>query len=251
MCVRRLIVGNWKMHGRGENLADIEQLALCMAKEEKPGAQVVICPPATLLREAARIVRAAGPAISVEIGAQDCAAEADGPFTGDLSAAMLRESGASYVILGHSERRSGHAETGEEIGRKIKAALEAELVPIVCFGEDAHQRANNRAVPAVLEQIRACVPALHGAPFVAAYEPIWAIGSGNTPNSAEIAQMHETIRAAVHAQGGGSGLRVLYGGSVRACNCLGLLANPGVDGLLVGAASLDTAAFFRIITAAA
>lgn len=249
--MRRLIVGNWKMHGRGENLADIEQLARGMTKHAQIGPQVVICPPATLLREAARIVRAAGPPLSLDVGAQDCAAETDGPFTGDLSAAMLRESGARYVILGHSERRCGHREAGEYVGRKIQAALQAGLIPIVCFGEDAAQRARNEAVPAVLEQIQASVPELEGAHLVAAYEPIWAIGTGSTPSSAQIAEMHGTIRAALRAKGCGQGLLILYGGSVRASNCVNLLTNPGVDGLLVGAASLDTAAFLSIISAAA
>lgn len=251
MYVKRLIVGNWKMHGRGENLADIEQLAQALAKRAKNGPDVVICPPAILLREASRIVQAAQRPLGLEIGAQDCAAQADGPFTGDLSAAMLRESGASYVILGHSERRCGHREAGECIQRKIKAALQAGLIPIVCFGEDARHRLSNQAVSAVLDQIHACMPALEGAHVVAAYEPVWAIGSGSTPTSDQIAEMHEAIRGALRAQGGREGLQILYGGSVRASNCVGLLAIPGVDGLLVGAASLDTAAFLSIISAAA
>lgn len=240
--MRPLIVGNWKMHGLGKDLASLRDVARGLSQSGEEGADIVVCPPFTLLREANALH-----AGKFALGAQDCSAEMNGPFTGDISAEMVRDAGADYVILGHSERRCIHGEDDVRVQRKIVAALRAGLIPIMCFGESQHQRARGEAVEAVIEQVQASVPLLEGQCIVAAYEPLWAIGSGLTPNRAEIAEAHQAIREALaHRQCGGE-IRVLYGGSVRPANSAELLATEGVSGLLVGAASLETAAFLDII----
>ncbi len=243
--MRRLIVGNWKMHGRSRDLAGLSALAHALAGSSETGAEIVVCPPFTLLRETNALSEGA-----FAVGAQDCAAQMDGPFTGDISAAMVRDCGAQFVILGHSERRCGHGEADERVQLKIVAALQAGLIPIVCFGESQQQRAAGGAVEAVLAQVQAGVPALQGQSLVAAYEPIWAIGSGLTPSPSQISLAHHAMRDALREKGCAGPVRVLYGGSVRPANCAELLATEGVDGLLVGAASLETAAFLSIIAVA-
>lgn len=240
--MRALVVGNWKMHGREKDLARLPHLARVLAENGPIGAEVVICPPFTLLREAKALSQGV-----FGLGGQDCSGHPEGAFTGEISAPMLRDCGASHVILGHSERRCAQRESDSCVQAKIIAALETGLVPIVCFGETQQQRAQGLAIETVQRQVQASVPLLAGQSLVAAYEPIWAIGSGQTPDAAQIAQMHAAIAEGLQDKGFGGAPRVLYGGSVRPGNAAELLATDGVDGLLVGAASLENAAFLAII----
>jgi len=241
--VRRVIAGNWKMNGLAASLGEID--ALRSALEAEPArADVVVCPPATLLKEARE--RLAGAAST---GGQDCRAEASGAFTGDLSAAMLRDAGAEYVILGHSERREHHGETDDAVRAKADAAIAAGLVPIVCIGESAVERRAGSAINVLRRQFEGSAPA--SARFVLAYEPLWAIGTGETPTPDEIAEAHVALRGAMAAKygGDGAGAPILYGGSVKPENAAEILACPEVGGALVGGASLKTADFLAIIRA--
>ncbi len=244
MAARPLVVGNWKM-----NLppAGGPALAAALAARARAGlpADLAICPPATLLAPVADAL-AGSP---VALGGQDCHAEARGAFTGDVSAAMLRAAGCRYAIVGHSERRAGHGETDAQIRAKAEAALAAGLVPIVCVGETAELRAAGRAFETVDAQLRGSLPEAGGAGIVVAYEPVWAIGTGETASVADIAEMHARIREALAARGGG-GAPILYGGSVKPSNAAAILAEMYVDGALVGGASLEAADFLAIAAAA-
>ena len=241
--VRPLIAGNWKMHG---TLA--EARALAGAVHDGAGAlgcELLLCPAFPHLAAVGAIL-GDGP---VRLGAQDCHAAAKGAHTGDVSAPMLRDLGAHYVILGHSERRADHAETDRQVLAKAEAALEAGLIPVVCVGEREAERLAGRAEAVVGAQLAASLPdGFAGAGGVVAYEPVWAIGTGRTPNEAEIAAIHAMIRAALVARFGaaGAGLRILYGGSVKPGNARAILALPHVDGALVGGASLVAADFLGI-----
>ncbi|GAB4303278.1 MAG: triose-phosphate isomerase [Roseovarius sp.] len=244
----RLAAGNWKMHGNRAALAEIAALA---AAHPRPAVEILICPPATLLAEAAATARAAGGAVT--IGAQDCHHAAAGPHTGDIAAPMLAEAGARAVILGHSERRADHGETSELVRRKAEAAHAAGLVAIICLGETEAERAAGRTLEVVGAQLAASVPDGAGAAnTVIAYEPVWAIGSGRIPGAAEIARVHTRLRDALCARFGaaeGAGMRLLYGGSVKPDNAAAVFAIPGVDGALVGGASLRAADFSPIVAA--
>ena len=243
----KLIAGNWKMNGLGESLGEVETLRVALA--ETPAAcRVALCPPATLVE---RMARAAGDGI--EIGGQDCRAETHGAYTGDLAAGMLRDAGASLVILGHSERRQGHGETDALVSAKAEAALAAGLAPIVCVGETLEQREAGRAVEVVRGQIMASLPlALAGRDFAVAYEPVWAIGTGLTPTLQQIEEVHRAIRAAmIERLGRGvAATPILYGGSVKPDNAAEILAVPEVGGALVGGASLKATDFLGIIRGA-
>jgi triosephosphate isomerase len=189
----------------------------------------------------------------VAVGGQDCRAESEGAFTGDLSAEMLADAGARLVILGHSERREGHGETSEMIAAKVRAALRAGLEPIICVGETGDEREAGRALDVILGQVAASLPdEIGGAAFSMAYEPIWAIGSGRTPSHAEIEEVHGTIRQALSKRWGAGGYPapILYGGSVKAQNAADILRLPEVGGALVGGASLTAAQFLPIVRAA-
>jgi triosephosphate isomerase (TIM) len=240
-----LIAGNWKMHGRRADLAEIAA-TMGQAEAARGRIDVVFCPPAPYVAAAASL----GAAL---IGAQDCSPEpADSARTGETSAAMLAECGAAFVILGHSERRALHGETDALIRRKAEAALSAGLIPIICVGESWEERRAGRAEAVTAGQIGASVP--HGAtgPLALAYEPVWAVGSDRTPSSAEIGQMHACAREALAAAAGPSAAeaaRILYGGSVNAKNAGEIFSIPGVDGALVGRASLKAADFSTIILA--
>jgi len=240
----KLIAGNWKMNGLGESLGEVETLRVALA--ETPAAcRVALCPPATLVE---RMARAAGDGI--EIGGQDCRAETHGAYTGDLAAGMLRDAGASLVILGHSERRQGHGETDALVSAKAEAALAAGLAPIVCVGETLEQREAGRAVEVVRGQIMASLPlALAGRDFAVAYEPVWAIGTGLTPTLQQIEEVHRAIRAAmIERLGLGiAATPILYGGSVKPDNAAEILAVPEVGGALVGGASLKATDFLGIV----
>ncbi len=242
-----LIAGNWKMNGLGRDVAEAQAVAdgLGVAANR---ARVVICPPATLLTRLAAAV-AGSP---VAVGGQDCHAAASGAFTGDISAEMLADCGARFVIVGHSERRAGHGETDADVAAKALAARRAGLEPIVCVGESRADRDAGRAVDVICRQVGASVPAeLTDCPFALAYEPIWAIGAGVTPTSAEIAEAHAALRQALVDCIGAAGrdAPILYGGSVKPENAAEILGLADVGGALVGGASLKAADFLAIIRA--
>jgi triosephosphate isomerase len=245
--MRPLVAGNWKMNGLVASLAEVEAVAQT-ASEGPEIAEVVLCPPATLIAHAAAL--AAG---RIGIGAQDCHAQSFGAFTGDISAEMLKDAGADYVILGHSERRAWHHETDADVSAKAVAAMRAGLLPIVCVGETEAERDAGQARSVVSRQLRASVPdvALDGRAVIA-YEPVWAIGTGRTPTGDQIAEMHGHVRSELAAILGarGQALRILYGGSVKPSNAKEILALPDVGGALVGGASLKAADFCAILRAA-
>lgn len=244
----KLIAGNWKMNGLGASLAEVE--ALCTALQDQPAAcRVALCPPSTLVE---RMVRTTA-GRPIEIGGQDCRAETHGAFTGDVSAAMLKDAGAILVILGHSERRQGYGESDLLVSAKAEAALAAGLAPIICVGETLEQREAGRAVEVVRSQVMTSLPlAIAGRAFAVAYEPVWAIGTGLTPTLEQIEEVHRAVRAAmIERLGLGiAATPILYGGSVKPDNAAEILAVPEVGGALVGGASLKAPDFLGIIRGA-
>ena len=243
--VRPLIAGNWKMHG---TLAAARELAAGVAAAPAGTAELLVCPPFLHLLPVAKALGGA-----VALGAQDCHAAAKGAHTGDVSAPMLADAGARYVILGHSERRADHGESDAVVLAKAEAVLAAGLVPVVCVGESEAQRVSGEAEGVVAAQLAGSLPeGFAAAGGVVAYEPVWAIGTGRTPTEADIAAMHARIRAELHGRFGEAGgkLRILYGGSVKPGNAKAILALPHVDGALVGGASLVAADFLAIADAA-
>ncbi len=240
--MQQIIAGNWKMNGQ---LSGVAPYAAAMAAAPAH-VQVVICPPLPLLDRFAAAL-AGSP---VALGAQDCHAGAAGAHTGDVAAALLAECGATYVILGHSERRADHGETNAEVAAKVAAVQAAGLTPIVCVGETEAERDAGEAVPVVRSQLAHSLPA--GFQGIVAYEPVWAIGTGRTPTEADVTAMHAAIRAALLAQLGEAGgtTPILYGGSVKPDNAATLLALPEVGGALVGGASLRPEDLLAIATAA-
>lgn len=228
--MQKYVVGNWKMHGsRSSAQALVSAVAACSSP-----AEVVVCPPFTLLSQVASAL--AGTA--VKLGAQDCAHEAQGAYTGDISAPMLKEAGCAYVIVGHSERRQHHFESNDKIRKKALAAMEAGLTPIICVGENAEERKSGQAEANVAQQLKHCMP--DSGHFLLAYEPVWAIGSGQTPTGDDIVRMHAHIAGLTPSP-------ILYGGSVKGANAAAILSLPGVSGVLVGGASLDAGEFGTII----
>jgi triosephosphate isomerase len=247
---RPLIAGNWKMNGMAASLSEARAVAAGVgaAGVGAGGARVAICPPATLIGA----MREALAGSSVLVGAQDCHPEASGAFTGDLSAEMLAEAGARLVILGHSERRATYGETDALVAAKVHAALRAGLEPIVCVGETLEQRKAGHALGIVTGQVRGSLPAeLAGQAWSVAYEPVWAIGTGLTPTTAEIEDMHAAIRATLGELFGDQGAvpPILYGGSVKPANAAEILHAAEVGGALVGGASLKAVDFLGIINA--
>ena len=240
-----LIAGNWKMNGDAAALAEARATAAGLGTTS---VRVAICPPATLVSRAA----AALSGTAVAVGGQDCRAEPSGAFTGDIAAAMLADAGASLVILGHSERRAGHGETDALVAAKVGAALAAGLEPIVCVGETLDQRKAGDALAVVTRQVRGSLPAgLAGQAFAVAYEPVWAIGTGLTPTTPEIEEVHRAIRATLVERFGDHGRTppILYGGSVKPSNAAEILHAAEVGGALVGGASLKAEDFLGIIRA--
>jgi len=241
-----LIAGNWKMNGVAASLAEARATAAGLGATT---ARVAICPPATLTARAAEALKGT----KLLVGGQDCRAEASGAFTGDVSAAMLVDAGASLVILGHSERRAGYGETDAIVAAKTRAALAAGLEPIVCVGETLDERKAGKALAVVTGQVRGSLPAeLAGKAFCVAYEPVWAIGTGLTPSLAEIEEVHVAIRATLVEIFGDHGKAppILYGGSVKPSNAAEILHAAEVGGALVGGASLKAEDFLGIIGAA-
>ena len=242
-----LIAGNWKMNGTGAALTEAKALAEALTAESA-AVRVAICPPATLIERMAGAVKGS----AVEVGGQDCHAEASGAFTGDVSAGMLADAGAGLVILGHSERRAGYRETSELVASKVRAALRAGLEPIVCVGETLDERKAGKALEIVTGQVRGSLPGdLAGKAFSVAYEPVWAIGTGLTPTTPEIEEVHRAIRATVVEMFGDAGkaVPILYGGSVKPSNAAEILHADEVGGALVGGAALKAADFLGIIRA--
>lgn len=243
---RRLAAGNWKMNGTRAALAELDALA---AAHPAAAVDILICPPATLIAEAARRM-AAHP---VTIGGQDCHAAGSGAHTGDISAAMLADAGARAVILGHSERRQDHRETSALVAQKARAAHAAGLTAVICLGETLSEHESGRTLDVIAGQFRASLPdAVTAADTVLAYEPVWAIGSGLTPSPAQIAEVHGVLRALLSERLGAAeadALRLLYGGSVKPGNAAAIFAIPDVDGALVGGASLKQADFSPIVSA--
>jgi triosephosphate isomerase len=243
---RKLAAGNWKMNGTG---ADLAEIAALLDPPPPPGVEVLICPPATLLHRMATLV-----AGCLSLGGQDCHAAAAGAHTGDISAPMLADAGAGYVILGHSERRADHGETDAAVAAKAQAALDAGLISVICVGETEAQRDAGATLAVVTAQLAGSVPpGADPARLVIAYEPVWAIGTGRTPTGAEIAEVHAALRAALGRRfgAGAADVPLLYGGSVKPGNATAIFALPEVDGALVGGASLKAADFRPIIAALA
>ncbi len=244
---RPMIAGNWKMNGLAASLVEARAIADALAQAGS-SAEVALCPPATLIGQMAEALRGS----PVLVGGQDCRAEASGAFTGDISAEQLKDAGASLVILGHSERRAGHGETDELVVAKVEAALRAGLRPIVCVGETLEEREAGWAIAVVTGQVEDSLPkALDGKAFAVAYEPVWAIGSGLTPTTEQIVEVHTAIRGVLKRRLGASGeaAPILYGGSVKPSNAAEILHADEVGGALVGGASLKSADFIPIIRA--
>lgn len=237
-----LIAGNWKMHGLKDALGFFDALAASGAVSQ--GREILVCPPVTLLAAAVQAARTHG----IRIGGQDCHTEAAGAHTGDISAEMLRDAGADYVIVGHSERRADHKETDDLIRAKADAAVRADLTPIICVGETLEDREGGRERDIVGRQLAGSIPAgLSPTAYVIAYEPVWAIGTGRTASNDDIAAMHAFIRSSLP---NGEEVRILYGGSVKPENATGILGLDGVDGALVGGASLQAESFAAIAKSA-
>ena len=241
---RPLVAGNWKMNGLRASLAELNKI-IDGAAPLAERVDLLVCPPATLIPAFAE--RAKG--MKVAIGAQDCHAKAAGPHTGDLSAEMLRDAGASAVIVGHSERRADHGETDAIVRAKADAVLRARMMAIVCVGETREQREAGKTLDVVGGQLKASMPAgARPASVAVAYEPVWAIGTGLTPTASDVAQVHKMIRDALERRFGAAarGIRVIYGGSVKPDNAAALLKGDDVDGALVGGASLKAEDFLAI-----
>jgi triosephosphate isomerase len=237
------------MNGLGAALGELGALKERLAQDPAPEAEIIVCPPATLLTRAREVI--AGSAI--RLGAQDCHPFPAGPHTGDISAEMLADAGASAVIVGHSERRSDHGESDALVNAKAQAAFRAGLTAIICIGETEHERRLGEHLEVVGRQLEGSLPReARAANCVIAYEPVWAIGSGLTPMPADAEAMHRFIRdelCRLLGQTEGGDLRILYGGSVKPANARELLFIPNVDGALVGGASLKASDFCAILSA--
>jgi triosephosphate isomerase len=243
--IRPLIAGNWKMNGLKSSLAEFEAM-LTDASEVAAKADLLVCPPATLIAEFAR--RASG-STTLAVGAQDCHTKPSGAHTGDLSAEMLADAGARAIIVGHSERRADHGETDIEVRQKAEAVWRAGLTAIVCIGETQHQRDQGQTLDICRGQLNVSLPdGARSDNLVVAYEPVWAIGTGLTPTTLDVEQIHRFIRELLIARfkGEGAKIRILYGGSVKPSNAAELMAVSNVNGALVGGASLKAADFLAI-----
>jgi triosephosphate isomerase (TIM) len=243
--IRPLIAGNWKMNGLKASLGEFE--AMCAgAAAVAAKADLLVCPPATLIAGFAERARGAK---TLAIGAQDCHPKASGAHTGDLSAEMLADAGATAIIVGHSERRADHGEGDALVRLKAEACWRAGLVAIVCIGETQQQRDHGRTLDICGGQLAGSLPdGVTAANLVVAYEPVWAIGTGLTPTAADVEQVHRFIRECLTSRfkGEGARIRILYGGSVKPSNAVELMAVANVNGALVGGASLKASDFLAI-----
>jgi triosephosphate isomerase len=243
--IRPLIAGNWKMNGLKASMAEFEAM-LAGASGVAARADLLVCPPATLIAAFAEKARGSK---TLAVGAQDCHAMATGAHTGDLSAEMLADAGASAIIVGHSERRADHGETDMLVRQKAEAVWRAGLTAIVCIGETRQQRDAGRTLDICRGQLNVSLPDNARADnLVVAYEPVWAIGTGLTPTTADVEQIHQFIRELLTARFSreGAGIRILYGGSAKPSNAGELMAVANVNGALVGGASLKAADFLAI-----
>jgi triosephosphate isomerase len=247
--IRPLVAGNWKMNGTKASLAEARKVLARLSGADFPArCDVMICPPATLV---AVLAETAGGG-RLLVGAQDCHPEASGAHTGDVSAEMLKDAGATAIIVGHSERRADHAETDAVVRAKAQAVHRAGLTAIVCVGETADERRAGTTLRVVSGQLAGSLPdGCSAADTVVAYEPVWAIGTGLTPTVADVAEVHAAVRAALKQRFGSDGarMRILYGGSVKPGNARELMSVANVDGALVGGASLKADDFLGIIAA--
>jgi triosephosphate isomerase len=242
--IRPLIAGNWKMNGLNASMAEFEAM-LAGAPGAAATADLLVCPPATLIAAFAEKARGS----KVAIGAQDCHPKASGAHTGDISAEMLGDAGASAIIVGHSERRADHGESDLLVRQKAEAAWRAGLTAIVCIGETQQQRDAGQTLDICRGQLNVSLPDQARADnLVVAYEPVWAIGTGLTPTAGDVEQIHGFIRGLLVVRFGGEGakIRILYGGSVKPSNAAELMAVANVNGALVGGASLKAADFLAI-----
>lgn len=238
---KALVAGNWKMNGMTSSVGEIEKLAQ-LVSENGAGCDVLICPPATLIASLS--------GKGIDIGGQDCHMNINGAHTGDISAAMLKDLGCSYVIVGHSERRADHGESNDIVKAKAVAAQGQGLVAIICVGETDGEREAGETLDVVTSQVRGSIPETATADnTVIAYEPVWAIGTGKTPTADDVAEVHAVIRNLLMDRFGEEGemVRIQYGGSVKASNAAELMSVPNVNGALVGGASLKAEDFYGII----
>lgn len=241
---RPMVAGNWKMNGLSadgmELVGDLQRLC---AEAGETVFELLVCPPASLLRS---VVDALANS-RIAIGGQDCHTRTAGAFTGDISASMLADAGASHVILGHSERRHGHGEGSKLVRAKAVAARDAGLVALICIGETEAERDTGQTLPVLSEQVEASLPeGANAKNTIVAYEPVWAIGTGRTPTIDQVAEAHSHIRRQIGTSVGDTDMRVLYGGSVKPDNAAELLGVADVDGALVGGASLKADDFWAI-----
>ncbi|GAA5095304.1 triose-phosphate isomerase [Bartonella acomydis] len=243
--IRPFIAGNWKMNGTGESLGELRAIAAGVSSDLGRLFEALICVPATLLSRASDILSGE----DLLLGGQNCHFDDYGPYTGDISALMLKEAGASHVIIGHSERRTVYQESDEIICAKVQAAWRAGLVAIVCIGETLEEHRNNQVLKVLTRQLERSLPADATVEnIIIAYEPIWAIGTGNMATLADIARVHNFIRDKICTRFGNEGkkMRLLYGGSVKASNAFELLSMNHVNGALIGGASLKAVDFLTI-----
>ncbi|MFN4355546.1 triose-phosphate isomerase [Parvibaculum sp.] len=246
--VKALVAGNWKMNGEKASKKEVTALVRKLAGKKKLACDVLICPPATLVGLVKEAVRGS----KIAIGGQDCHAKESGAHTGDISAEMLKDAGATHVIVGHSERRADHGETDAAVRAKAEAAHRAGLTAIVCVGETEAERDAGATLKVIRSQLKGSLPdAAAAKTTVIAYEPVWAIGTGRTPTPEDVARVHAAIRNVLEARFGAEGakMRILYGGSVKPANAKELMAVPNVNGALVGGASLKADDFWGIISA--
>lgn len=244
---RSMVAGNWKMNGLKESHEQLDALSDMLTTGAAADCDVLLCPPFTLLASFA-----ATSTTRILVGGQDCHTAVSGAHTGDISAQMLADSGASHVIVGHSERRADHGETSDLVAQKASAALEAGLTAIICVGETEAERDSGKTLEVVLSQVAASIPTGADADaIIIAYEPVWAIGTGRTPTVSDVAEVHSAIRDALTERFGEAGntVAILYGGSVKPANAAELMGVENVNGALVGGASLKAADFNGIIDA--
>jgi triosephosphate isomerase (TIM) len=245
--VRPMIAGNWKMNGLKSSAAELKAM-MDGAAAVGAKADLLICPPATLLLGFAKVAEAS----AIQLGAQDCHANISGAHTGDIAAEMIADAGGRAVIVGHSERRADHGESNAVVAAKAAAALRAGLVAIVCVGETEAERDSGLTIDVVSSQLAGSVPEQTSPEkLIVAYEPVWAIGTGRTPTIQEVADVHAAIRNALIARFSDAGetVRILYGGSVKPSNAAELMAVANVNGALVGGASLKASDFLAIAAA--